>query len=216
MNRYEGMFLFDNATAQGWQPIEEEVRRLLDRIGAKLEVCTKYDERKLAYEIKRRKRGTYVLTYFEAAPDKITQLERDAGLSELLLRTMIMRADSITPERLAELKAKPVETSLQPAATEGRRGDYDGRSRGDRYGGRSDRDRPPRRREESDAQPAESAGAATAGADANSATSATSASSASVAEGTEPAASPEPASSAPVIESTEPTAEPGPAPQAAE
>lgn len=210
MNRYEGMFLFDNATAQGWQPIEQEVRRLLDRIGAKLEVCTKYDERKLAYEINRRKRGTYVLTYFEADPQKITQLEHDTGLSELVLRAMIMRADSITPERLAELNAKPVETSLQAAATEGRRGEYDGRSRGDRFGGRSDRERSPRRRDESDAKPAESAGAATAGGAADSASSAT------AAEGTEPAASPEPASSAPVIESTEPAAGSESAPPAAE
>lgn len=204
MNRYEGMFLFDNAAIQGWPPIEEEVRRLLDRIGAKLEVCTKFDERKLAYEIKRRKRGTYVLAYFEAAPDKITQLERDAGLSELLLRAMFLRADSITPERLAELKAKPVETSLAAAATEGRRGEYDGRSRGDRYGGRSDHDRPARRRDESDAKPVESAGAATENADADSATSATSTSSATVVEGTAPPAEPGPA------------AGPEPAPQAAE
>ena len=65
MKRYEGMFLFDSAGARDWAAIDQEVRRLLGRISAEPLVCVKFDERKLAYEIKRRKRGTYVLTYFK-------------------------------------------------------------------------------------------------------------------------------------------------------
>ena len=93
MKRYEGMFLFDTAVLRDWPSIEQELRRLLERIGAQLLVAVKFDERKLAYEIRRRKRGTYVLTYFEAPPEKIVDLERDARLSETVLRLLVLRAD---------------------------------------------------------------------------------------------------------------------------
>lgn len=123
MKRYEGMFLFDNTNVHQWSEMEAEVRRLCDRIGAELLVCVKFDERKLAYEINRRKRGTYVLTYFDADPVRITDLERDAGLSEIILRVLVLRAEQVSPERLAELKALPSDQPLQPISGDGRRGE---------------------------------------------------------------------------------------------
>ncbi|MBU0640995.1 MAG: 30S ribosomal protein S6 [Planctomycetes bacterium] len=135
MRRYEGMFLFDNAVAHEWSGIEQEVRRLCDRIGAELEVCVKYDERKLAYEINRRKRGTYVLTYFQSVGDRINDLERDVRLSELVLRVLVLRADNVAEERIAELKARSAEEPLSPGSGDGRRHWDDERPR---------RERPPR------------------------------------------------------------------------
>jgi small subunit ribosomal protein S6 len=123
LKRYEGMFLFDNTNVHQWSEMEAEVRRLCDRIGAELLVCVKFDERKLAYEIKGRKRGTYVLTYFDADPVRIADLERDASLSEVLLRTLVLRAEHVSPERLAELKALPPDQPLQPISGDGRRGE---------------------------------------------------------------------------------------------
>lgn len=146
MKRYEGMFLFDSG-AREWAAIDQEVRRLLGRISAEPLVCVKFDERKLAYEIKRRKRGTYVLTYFNAPPERITELERDAQLSESVLRLLIVRAENVTDERIRELQAWPVENPLQPIG-EGRRHDDGERGRG--RGDRGDRDwerRGPRERE---------------------------------------------------------------------
>jgi small subunit ribosomal protein S6 len=123
LKRYEAMFLFDNTASHQWSEMEAEVRRLCNRIQADLQVCVKFDERKLAYEIRGRKRGTYVLTYFDAEPNRIADLERDARLSEFILRTLVLRADSISAERLAELKAWPAEQPLQPTSGEGRRGE---------------------------------------------------------------------------------------------
>lgn len=127
MRRYEGMFLFDSGTTRDWNSIEQEVRRLCDRIGAQLLVCVKFDERKLAYEIKKRKRGTYVLTYFDAPPERLPDLERDVQLSDVILRALFLRADGLTEERLAELRARPPEVPLAPSG-DGRRHD-EGRER---------------------------------------------------------------------------------------
>ncbi len=123
MKRYEGMFLFDNTNVRQWSEIEAEVRRLCNRIQADLHVCVKFDERKLAYEIKGRKRGTYVLSYFDAEPNRIVDLERDVQLSELILRILVLRADHISEARLAELQAVPPEQPLEPLSGEGRRGE---------------------------------------------------------------------------------------------
>jgi small subunit ribosomal protein S6 len=142
------MFLFDNTTMHQWSDIEAEVRRLIDRIQAELLVCVKFDERKLAYEIKGRKRGTYVLTYFDAEPDRITDLERDVRLSEVVLRVLVLRAEKLTEERLAELKALPADQPLQPMAGDGRRGD------GPPYRGRHE-GAPPRRDAPPKAEPAQ-------------------------------------------------------------
>ncbi len=146
MKRYEGLFLFDTAVVRDWAAMEEEIKRLCSRIGAELLVCVKFDERKLAYEIGRRKRGTYVLAYFEAPPERINEMERDVTLSETVLRAMVLRAENLTEERLAQLRAHPAETSLAPLASESRRHDDDRGGRGhdrDRRGGWRDRDRGP-------------------------------------------------------------------------
>lgn len=127
MKRYEVMFLFDTAAVRDWAGIEEEVRRLCERIGAQLLVCVKYDERKLAYEIARRKRGTYVLTYMDAPVERIGDLERDVRLSEVILRALVLRADKLTEEKLAELRAHPAETPLSPMTGDGRRHEDDRR-----------------------------------------------------------------------------------------
>ena len=127
MKRYEAMLLFDTAAMHDWAAIEEEVRRLCGRIGAELLVCVKFDERKLAYEIARRKRGTYVLAYLDAPPDRLGDLERDIQLSEIVLRGLIVRAEKLTDERLAELRAHPADTPIAPPAGDGRRHDDDRR-----------------------------------------------------------------------------------------
>ncbi len=157
MKRYEGMFLFDNAVSHDWPSIEAEIKRLMDRIGATLLVCLKFDERKLAYEIKGRKRGTYVLTYFDAPGEKIGELERDAQLSESVLRVLVLRAEGLSEERLAQLKAHQPDTPLQPISGDGRRHDEYGGREG--RGGRDYRDSEPRGDEGgwSEAEPVETA-----------------------------------------------------------
>src|SRR5438105_14326076 len=108
------MFLIDPNTGAEWSAAEAEVRRLLDRAGAKVMGLKRWDERKLAFEVERRKRGIYALAYFEAAPEKIGELERDAQLSEMILRMLVLRDDEITPE----LVEKAMSAAPPPRAPE--------------------------------------------------------------------------------------------------
>lgn len=98
MNQYEAMFLFDPTFGASFESCENEIRRLMERAKAELTFCKKWDERRLAYKLKGRKRGVYVLTYFNAPADRIGPMERDVSISESILRALIVRADGVTPE----------------------------------------------------------------------------------------------------------------------
>ncbi|MFQ5590532.1 MAG: 30S ribosomal protein S6 [Phycisphaerae bacterium] len=127
MNQYEAMFLFDPTFGGASADCEAEIRRLMGRAGAEIVLLSRWDERRLAYRIRGRKRGVYVLVYFKANPDRIKGLERDALLSENVLRLLVLRADGVTREMMEKAVSgrasveeaggapKPAEA---PAATE--------------------------------------------------------------------------------------------------
>jgi small subunit ribosomal protein S6 len=131
LNLYEAMFLFDPTFAGSLENCEAEIKRIIDRAEGELVFLRKWEERRLAFKLKGRKRGVYVLTYFKAPPAKITGMERDAMLSENVLRVLVLRADGMTPELM--------EKAAAPRAVEPAEGDYEGRGDrgGDRRGPRS-------------------------------------------------------------------------------
>ncbi len=95
---YEGMFLFPQAAVADLQGASDHVMELLNRAGAELISLKKWDERRLAYEVRGNKRGLYFLVYFKAKGSKLAGLERDCNLSEKMLRCLILRADHVLPE----------------------------------------------------------------------------------------------------------------------
>jgi small subunit ribosomal protein S6 len=97
---YEGLFLFPQSAVSDLQAAADHVQEILHRAGAEIISFKKWEERRLAYEIRGNKRGLYFLTYFKASSDKLVGIERDCSLSESLLRAMVTRADHITPEMM--------------------------------------------------------------------------------------------------------------------
>ena len=97
---YEGMFLFPQSAIADMQTAQDHVHMLLERSDADIVSFRKWDERRLAYEIKGNKRGLYFLAYFNCDPAKIAALENDCNLSESLLRFLVTKADHINPEEI--------------------------------------------------------------------------------------------------------------------
>ena len=78
MNNYEGMFLLDHGKVKNEvQKGIDEVTALIEKVGGSVEKIGKWDERKLAYEIRRQKRGVYVLAHFKLDGNKIDELRRE-------------------------------------------------------------------------------------------------------------------------------------------
>ena len=96
---YEGMFLVDSAeAASDWEGVNGAIETVLQRSEAEVVSLRKWEERKLAYEIKGKSRGTYILCYFRAAGEKIRDIERDVQLSEKILRVIILNAEHMSTE----------------------------------------------------------------------------------------------------------------------
>jgi small subunit ribosomal protein S6 len=100
---YEAMFLIDSAeAAKDWDGVLELIRKMLTKVDAEIVSIRKWDERPLAYTIGGCNRGTYILTYFRADGQKITEVERDVQLSDRIMRALILKADHLTEEDIAK------------------------------------------------------------------------------------------------------------------
>ncbi|MEX2220094.1 MAG: 30S ribosomal protein S6 [Phycisphaerales bacterium] len=110
---YEAMFLIGQAAAADLASAVEHIKEVLSRAHAEVIAMSKWDERRLAYEIKKQKRGLYILTYFTAPNTSLKQIERDCNLSEKVLRVLILRADHYTMD---EMQAKDGREALDTEA----------------------------------------------------------------------------------------------------
>jgi small subunit ribosomal protein S6 len=93
---YEAMFLVDSQQAADWDEINKTIKNILNRSEAEIVSIKKWDERKLAYEIRGQSRGTYILCYFRADGGKIKTIEKDVRLSERIMRVLILNAEAIS------------------------------------------------------------------------------------------------------------------------
>jgi small subunit ribosomal protein S6 len=96
---YEGMFLVDSAdAASDWDGVNSAIKRILDKAEAEIVSIKKWDDRRLAYDIKGTSRGTYILCYFKAGGDKIQGVEKAVQLSEKIIRVLILSTEQMTKE----------------------------------------------------------------------------------------------------------------------
>jgi len=105
MRPYETMIVFD--TAVDAQSIQIALDRALETIranGGTPGNIDRWGKRPLAYEIKKRKEGYYVLVEFSGESSTVDELDRILTLADEVLRFKILRrheragADSVTAE----------------------------------------------------------------------------------------------------------------------
>jgi small subunit ribosomal protein S6 len=96
---YEGMFLVDSSQAGAdWDGIIAAIRTILEKAEAEIDSIRKWDDRRLAYAIKGKSRGTYILSYFRVDGGRIQGIERAVRLSEKIMRVLILSAERLRPE----------------------------------------------------------------------------------------------------------------------
>ncbi len=88
---YEAMFIIDSAKAkEDYAKMEAECLGCLTRHGAEIVKAVKWDERRLTYDIKKVRRGTFILVHFNSEPGGISKMERQCALNENILRVLIL------------------------------------------------------------------------------------------------------------------------------
>ena len=140
---YEAMFLLDNAaTTADYEGTAAAVDAILTRSGATIVQKEKWDDRKLAYEIRGHKRATYYLVYFRGPTDAVAKIRVDAGLSEKIIRHLILALEEpieVHVKKRAEERERLAEESRKASLAAGwgddRGGDRPRRRREDEVGG---------------------------------------------------------------------------------
>ncbi len=103
---YEGMFLLSQSATMDFSSAVQHVRDILTKGEAEIIAMSKWDERRFAFEIKRQKRGVYLLAYFSCKTDRLVGIERSCSLSETVLRSMITSAEHLSLEEMQATDAQ--------------------------------------------------------------------------------------------------------------
>ncbi len=120
MKKYETIFVVDSLLkSEEIDSIVNKYERIISANGGKIEDIEHWGKKRLAYEIKKRQYGYYVLIRFDGPPTMIKTLEREYRLNESLLRykTLAIEKASIQAAEKAEEEVQEKEQA-QPAASE--------------------------------------------------------------------------------------------------
>ncbi|MFV1965597.1 MAG: 30S ribosomal protein S6 [Pirellulaceae bacterium] len=93
-NVYECLFILDsNRYARDPNGVAATVPAMVEKLGGEVLANRLWNEQKLAYPIKGQRKGTYWLTYFQLASDKLTPFNRACRLNDNIVRHLAIRVD---------------------------------------------------------------------------------------------------------------------------
>jgi len=91
---YEVMYILDTALPEEETgTMQERFAELVRTHGGEVKDVVRWDTRRLAYEIKGKREGNYVIMTLTAGQEAMSELHRSLRLSEQVLRHMIVRTD---------------------------------------------------------------------------------------------------------------------------
>jgi small subunit ribosomal protein S6 len=106
------MFILDaNRCARDGAKVARQVEKMIETAGGQLLVSRLWEERRLAYPIKRHRKGAYWLTYFRMEPDGLSGLNRQSQINDLVLRHLFLKIDP----RIVDAMLSHVQTEEKPA-----------------------------------------------------------------------------------------------------
>ncbi len=130
MRDYEVLYIvradFDDDKVQD---AVKRVNTLIQRSGGTADRTNLWGKRKLAYEVKHQKEGSYVLQDFQLDPDRVPELEAGLKITEEVLRHLIVRkpekttATAVTPPPAEVAQVSPDGGEQDEAARRARRAD---------------------------------------------------------------------------------------------
>ena len=95
MRHYEIMIILDPETDE--RTIAQSLEKLLQVVpsnGGTVDKVDVWGKRRLAYDIKKRSEGFYVVVDMTTTPEIAQELDRQLGLNETVLRTKLLRPEA--------------------------------------------------------------------------------------------------------------------------
>ena len=154
MPLYECVLIARNdVTQQQVEAVADNVAAQLETDGGSVKKREYWGLRSLAYRIKKNRKGHYMLLGLDAKPAFVTEMERQLGLNEDVLRFMTVRVEAIeeAPSAILSRKSDDRERGFRGPKPSGRfdsgrkrgfddREEFRARDDGEREGFRGDRD----------------------------------------------------------------------------
>jgi small subunit ribosomal protein S6 len=95
MRQYELMVILDpELDDRQVAPTLDKFLGVIKKDGGTVDKVDQWGRRRLAYQIKKKDEGTYAVVLFTSEPATAKELDRQLGLSELIMRTKLLRADA--------------------------------------------------------------------------------------------------------------------------
>ncbi len=92
MNLYEKVMILDpSLDEKGVEDIVQKVKDIITHRGGEILKIENWGIKKLAYELKKRQKGYYVLLLFKSPPSVISELERNAKVTEQIVKIMVFK-----------------------------------------------------------------------------------------------------------------------------
>jgi len=123
---YESIFIINpNITDDETNAVIKKMQDVVAKQGAEMLKFEDWGKKKLAYEVKKQKRGHYVFFQFKGAPAAISELERTYKLTDAVIKFLSVKLEKelrLKPEpkkkkKAAEAKAEaPARPAQQPSA----------------------------------------------------------------------------------------------------
>jgi small subunit ribosomal protein S6 len=95
LRKYECMYILDpGLTDEQQEPLMTRFQTLIGENGGAVEGVDKWERRRLAYEVKGKREGVYVVMNFSGEPATEAELGRVLGITEGVLRHLVIRTDT--------------------------------------------------------------------------------------------------------------------------
>ncbi len=119
MNKYETIFIMDPDLEEAQaQATVEKVKGIITQNSGEIIKVEDWGKRKLAYDVKKKPRGHYILTIFSGSPALLSELHRNFRVMDAIIKFQSVRMDErleaaekpSVPEELPEEEEEPEET----------------------------------------------------------------------------------------------------------
>ena len=114
MHIYESIFIINpNQTDEETANIIKKMQDVVTKQGGEMTKFEDWGKKKLAYEIKKQKRGHYAFLQFKAAPAAVAELERTYKLTDSVIKFLTVKLEK---ELRIKAAPKPKKKDLAKAA----------------------------------------------------------------------------------------------------
>jgi small subunit ribosomal protein S6 len=114
---YEAIYILDvNQPEEQIQSIIAKYREILERNGAEVDDTDRWEPRRLAYEVKGRREGIYIIVNFRSEPAAKDELDRIFRISDDALRFLIVKQSEKADRHPSQSRAVEQERREREAA----------------------------------------------------------------------------------------------------